>query len=289
MVTTTFNEKSGPLGTTNYLYDGSFQKGWNVVEELDSSGDVLARFTQQGQMMDQSFAALRSGVTSYFEQDGIGSVTSLSNSAAALSNTYTYDSFGNLTASSGSLINPFRYTGREFDPETGIYEYRARYYDPTVGRFSSEDLMGFDSGINFYGYVKNRPLDFVDPLGLSSVSYVNGLLYVYDGLGNFLGVCPATNKTWPNTEPSWPPGSYAYIGWKNHTPDPNGPYGSYGIFFFKHPPPCQGCGLHSGRANKGGPSYPTAGCIRTTDSCMDWLTLINITDPIKRLVVWGSN
>src|SRR5579863_3232955 len=88
-------QKSGPLGTTNYLYDGSFQKGWNVVEELDSSGNVLASYTQQGQMMDQSFATLRSGTTSYFEQDEIGSVTSLSNPAAALATTYTYDSFGN--------------------------------------------------------------------------------------------------------------------------------------------------------------------------------------------------
>jgi len=54
--------------------------------------------------MDQTFAELRSGVTSYFEQDGIDSVTSLSNPAAALANTSTYDSFGNLSASSGSLI-----------------------------------------------------------------------------------------------------------------------------------------------------------------------------------------
>ena len=84
------------IATTNYLYDGAFDKllknnGWNVIEEADNRGNVLARYTQ-GQVMDQAFAALRSGVTSYFEQDGIGSVTSLSNPAAALANTYTYTS-----------------------------------------------------------------------------------------------------------------------------------------------------------------------------------------------------
>src|SRR4051794_33048034 len=59
---------------------------------------------------------LRSGTTSYYQQDGINSVTSLSNPTGALANTYTYDSFGKLTASTGTLTNPFRYTGREFDP-----------------------------------------------------------------------------------------------------------------------------------------------------------------------------
>jgi RHS repeat-associated protein len=53
-------------------------------------------------------------------------------------NKYEYDSFGNLTISTGTVENPFRYTGRELDSETGLYYYRARYYDPTTGRFLSE-------------------------------------------------------------------------------------------------------------------------------------------------------
>jgi RHS repeat-associated protein len=72
---------------------------------------------------------LRSGTTSYYQADGLGSITSLSNGSGALANTYSYDSYGNLTASTGTVTNLFRYTGREFDSETGIYEYRARYYD----------------------------------------------------------------------------------------------------------------------------------------------------------------
>jgi len=109
---------------------------------------------------------LVSGTTGFYEQDGLASVTSLTNGSGAAANTYTYDSFGNLTASSGTLANPFQYTGREWDPETGIYGYRARYYDPNAGRFVSEDPIGFAGGINRYSYVGDSPLNFIDPFGL---------------------------------------------------------------------------------------------------------------------------
>jgi RHS repeat-associated protein len=86
----------------------------------------------------------RSSATSFYEADGLGSVTSLTSAAGALAQTYTFDSFGKQTASSGSLTNPFQYTGREFDPETSLYYYRARYYDPSTRRFLSEDPADFE-------------------------------------------------------------------------------------------------------------------------------------------------
>ena len=89
---------------------------------------------------------LRSSTTSYYQADGLGSITSLSSGAGALAQTYTFDSFGKQTASSGSLTNPFQYTARESDPETGLYYYRARYYDPSAGRFLSEDPIDFAGG-----------------------------------------------------------------------------------------------------------------------------------------------
>jgi len=112
---------------------------------------------------------LRSATTSYYELDGLDSVTSLSNSAGALAQTYTFDSFGNQTAPSGSLTNPFQYTARESDTETGLYFYRARYYDPNGGRFVSEDPMAFRAGVDFYAYVLNNPTNLVDPKGLLQV------------------------------------------------------------------------------------------------------------------------
>jgi RHS repeat-associated protein len=79
---------------------------------------------------------------------------------------YTYDSFGNITASTGSINNRYRFTGREFDPETGLYYYRARYYDPLSGRFLVEDPLLFHSdSINLYQYAKNAPVNFRDPSG----------------------------------------------------------------------------------------------------------------------------
>lgn len=102
--------------------------------DLGHPSTAIARYTQ-GPEIDEPIAMLRSSTTSYYQADGLGSITSLSNSSGALANTYTYDSFGALSASSGSVVNPFQYTGREWDSETGIYYYRARYYDSGVGRF----------------------------------------------------------------------------------------------------------------------------------------------------------
>jgi RHS repeat-associated protein len=152
-------QKSGPLGTTNYLYDGP-----NLVEEADSSGNVLARYTATTDM-DEPLAELGAATVSYYQQDAIGSVSSLTSSTATLASSYTYDSFGRRTASSGSISNPFQYTSREFDPETGIYFYRARYYDPSVGRFLSEDEVGNDEGTDLYVYVGSSPIGSRDPTG----------------------------------------------------------------------------------------------------------------------------
>jgi RHS repeat-associated protein len=178
-------QKSSATGTTNYLYDGV-----NLFEEIDQSGNVLARYTQ-GPEIDQPVAEVRSGSVSYYEQDGLSSVTSLSNSVGAIVNTYTYDSFGKLISSTGTLANPFQYTGREFDAEAGLYYYRARYFDPSAGRFLSEDPLSFaGSGTNFYAYVGNEPTYFTDPEGLCKSpkqQCIDDFLKTgYGPLGNFV-------------------------------------------------------------------------------------------------------
>ena len=155
--------QSGTTTTTDYLYDGA-----NRIEDMDTNGNLLARYVQ-GRGIDKPLEQIASGTTSYYQQDGIGSVTSLSSTSGTIgTNTYTYDSYGN-TATSATVVNPFRYTGREFDQETGIYFYRARYYDQTVGRFLSEDsVKGISDGVNFYAYVHNIPVSLIDPSGLTS-------------------------------------------------------------------------------------------------------------------------
>jgi RHS repeat-associated protein len=134
---------------------------------------VVARYTQ-GRNVDEPLVMLRGTTTDYYEQDGLGSITSLSDTTGALAQTYTYDSFGNTVATTGALRNYFQYTGREFDSETSLYFYRARYYDPQSGRFLREDPAGFEAGTNFYTYTLNQPMNFTDPLGLDVAVIENG-------------------------------------------------------------------------------------------------------------------
>ena len=155
--------KQSPSATSIFAYDGA-----NLIETVNATGGLETRYTQ-GQNIDEPLAESISGTTSYYEADGLGSISSLSTTAGALADTYTYDSFGNTTNSSGSLTNFFRYTARESDTETGLYYYRARYYDSTTGRYFSQDPVGFWAGGNFYAYVRNHPSDLVDPSGLLQV------------------------------------------------------------------------------------------------------------------------
>ncbi|MDR3678038.1 MAG: RHS repeat-associated core domain-containing protein [Acidobacteriota bacterium] len=153
-------EKIAPGATTIYAYDTD-----GVIAELDGSSNILARYTQ-GENTDEPLAIYRGLTTSYFHADGLGSVTSLTDGSGQLAASYVYDSFGKLTASTGSLTNPFQYTGREFDSEIGLYYYRARYYDPNAGRFISEDPIRFAGSSDFYVYVQNKPIIGKDPTGL---------------------------------------------------------------------------------------------------------------------------
>jgi RHS repeat-associated protein len=153
--------KSSPAGTYIYVYDGD-----DVIQELGGAGNLLATYTQ-GVGVDETLAMYSGPTTAYFQPDGLGSVTSLTDPTGAVTASYVRDSFGNLTASTGSATNPFQYTGREYDSETGLYYYRARYYDPSTGRFLSEDPKQFAGGVNFYDYVEGNPINWVDPSGLT--------------------------------------------------------------------------------------------------------------------------
>jgi RHS repeat-associated protein len=152
--------KSSSLGTSIFVYDD-----YDLIEEISTSGTLVARYLQ-GINVDEPLAMLRGTTTSYYEADGLRSVTSLTAANGSVAQTYTYDSFGNATNASGSLTNFLRYTGREFDIETGLYYLRARYFDSTTGRFLSEDPIRFTGGVDFYAYVANSPTNLTDPSGL---------------------------------------------------------------------------------------------------------------------------
>jgi RHS repeat-associated protein len=180
--------KSSSSSTSIYAYDGD-----NLIEETNSAGTAVARYSD-GLNIDEPLAMLRSAATSYYHADGLGSVTSLSNAAGALAQTYTFDSFGKQTASSGSLTNSFQYTARESDPETGLYYYRARYYDPTIGRFISMDPIGFKGGDNHYEFVKNNPLLLRDPRGTCPGPLPCTPPALFDSATAYLYTCPCQSK-----------------------------------------------------------------------------------------------
>jgi len=88
---------------------------------------------------------------------------------------YSYSAFGETTVTlNGSTGNPYRFTGREYDDETGLYYYRARMYCPAQGRFLQTDPIGYADSMNLYQYCGNNPVVFTDPMGLFS----SALLYL---------------------------------------------------------------------------------------------------------------
>ncbi len=100
-----------------------------------------------------------------FHHDSITSTTAVSGHNGGTIQSISYGAFGNTLTTTGSSPNRLKYTGRE-DDGTGLYYYRARYYDPQIGRFISEDPMGFGAGdVNFYQYTSNNPVNANDPSG----------------------------------------------------------------------------------------------------------------------------
>ncbi len=151
-------ERAGST-TTRYLYDQE-----DIVEELDGGNMLKFRHTH-GPGIDESLATRTiAGQVTYYEADGLGSIGDTTDTSGHVSVAYRYDSFGNPRV--GSANPGYAFTGREWDPETGLHFYRGRYYDPELGRFISEDALGHVGGPSFYTYSSNNPIRFSDPFGL---------------------------------------------------------------------------------------------------------------------------
>lgn len=162
-------QKVSSGGTIVFAYDGG-----TIAEELNAAGAVTTQYTQ-GQGIDEPLAASLGGTLAFYEADGLGSITSLTDGTGSAVGAYTRDAFGKALTTADTLGNRFRYTGREWDQETGLYYYRARYYDANLGRFLSEDPIKFAGGKNFYKYVANNPINAIDPTGLKTK-----VIVVYD-------------------------------------------------------------------------------------------------------------
>jgi len=160
--------------TKYYIYDGERPileygvagnaRGKNLYGK--GVDEILMRW--DGTVKDQNLQ------TFYYQQDHEGSVTHLTKPDGTVFERYRYDVFGTPTIYDGSwtvltasaVSNLFMFTGREYNATFGFYEYRARAYNPTLGRFMSEDPKLFDAGdYNLFRYCHNDPIDFTDPTG----------------------------------------------------------------------------------------------------------------------------
>jgi RHS repeat-associated protein len=142
---------------TNFLYDGI-----NLVQELAGGTPTANLLTGVG--IDETFARTDGSVISTLLVDALGSTLARADTSGAVQTQYTFDPFGATTKSGATSSNALQFTGREND-DTGLYYYRARYHAPALGRFTSEDPVGFQGGINLYTYVQDNPTNLVDPSG----------------------------------------------------------------------------------------------------------------------------
>jgi RHS repeat-associated protein len=143
--------------TTSYLYDGE-----DILREI--RGAATFKYVH-GSGIDEPLAREEgAGTLTYYHADGLGSIVKRTSQAGAVVHEYRYDVWGNIEV--GATEPGYAFTGREWDPETGLCYYRARLYRPPLGRFISEDPVGMTDRSTRYGYALDNPVMGVDPTGL---------------------------------------------------------------------------------------------------------------------------
>jgi RHS repeat-associated protein len=143
--------------TSTYLYDGL-----NLIAE--TAGGQTSYFLN-GPGIDDVVAMNRAGQISYLVSDGLGSAVGTNDPTGTVTHSIVFDAWGNTKSELGTRMHPFTYTGREVG-EAALLHYRARQYQPSIGKFGSEDPIRFYGGENFYSFVVNSPVMVVDPTGL---------------------------------------------------------------------------------------------------------------------------
>jgi len=167
---------------TRYLHELG---GWNIQAEIDSGGAFLRTYTWgtdlsgnlagAGGVGGLLFTKMSTETNRHaYGMDLNGNVTLLvSTATGAATATYDYGPFGEPLRESGEYakLNPYRFSTKYTDDETGLLDYGHRYYDPVTGRWPSRDPIGEEGGINLYGFVANDALGKMDMLGAIEVTF----------------------------------------------------------------------------------------------------------------------
>src|SRR5262249_44048986 len=154
---------TGATTSTRFGYDGS-----NVWADLDTSNNLLMR-RYYLDSVDSIFARASSqGTVAWYMADRLGSVRDMFDNSGVRQDHINYDGYGNVTYELNATFGDrYKWTGREVDSLIGLQYNRARYYDPKVGRWTSQDPLGFAADdANFYRYVLNDSTNLSAPTGL---------------------------------------------------------------------------------------------------------------------------
>lgn len=183
---------SGPRGTSHFSYDGDGNRitqttpagTYTYTNDIASGLPVVLNEQGPDGAIDYAYGlglteSSSSAFNYFYNVDGLGSVSNLTDSTGMIREAYSYDAWGNALTATGTVgtQNKFRFTGQALDPGTGLYFLRARYYHASVGRFISKDPSGISGGdSNLYRYVKNRPTIYTDPSGKSLLDYISSIV-----------------------------------------------------------------------------------------------------------------
>jgi RHS repeat-associated protein len=151
---------------TQYIYDA----GGNPLAEADASNTITRYYIHGGGLLSMITAA---GEAFTYHYNELGSTIAITDASEMLVSAYSYDPFGGVAVKTEGVGQPFKFVGRHgvMDEPGGLQYMRARYYDPALGRFISEDPAGFGGGqVNLYAYVGNNPVGLIDPSGLREQS-----------------------------------------------------------------------------------------------------------------------